>query len=218
MARCEIEVSITSEHHTQLLVLLKYDKRPSGGTCGRSLTTDYPPLQLKTGDRLEPSPTLLNVSDFDKVVVFVPPLKVISWRRSRETIMKRRCALWNEAIGLKEDIIVYDVLHTFLLGPLLLFCVKTLWVLLLRGQWGLYERTAEERNRVGILMAWQALKEFYREWRVQNPEKTFTELSDLNRKMVGTAAEPDLKIKAMECWGLCISWSLSVGHNGPPLD
>ena len=102
IARCEIEVIITAEHHFRLRSLLHYDKRPTGsrGLALKSVV-GLEDLLLQVGDRLETNSTLQDVGDVWNLSVFPVCLKF--WRRAHETIASRRCSLFDEALGITPD-------------------------------------------------------------------------------------------------------------------
>ena len=63
---CEIPVVITAPLKATITPLLFYDKREKG-FGGRALKAPVPEVFLETGDRLEPSDTLPDVSLFEQV-------------------------------------------------------------------------------------------------------------------------------------------------------
>ena len=71
-SRCELSVTIPDKQtHRQIQMALRYDKRPSASK-GREVTMAFPNLNppLMEGDRVEPSDSLQDVADFDKLVDF----------------------------------------------------------------------------------------------------------------------------------------------------
>ena len=110
---CEIRVEVTEDNFRQLRARLQFDRRSSGAR-GRAMVTDYPPLRLRKGDRLEPSPGLERTSLFDTKA---KPFVVTFWRRGEETVCRRRNPLFSTTTGITPDrVIVPDWLHALSLG------------------------------------------------------------------------------------------------------
>ena len=148
IARCEIKVNVMPAQHAELLDILQYDKKPQGGS-GRCLTKDYPGLCLLKGDRLEPTEQLPDVAHFERMVVPATGAMVLFWRRSRESLARRRCPLFSKAIGILPMLtIVFDLLHTLYLGPVLVFVKRAIWTLLSCGSWGGGTRRREPLQNV----------------------------------------------------------------------
>ena len=100
--------------------------------------------------------------------------------------------------------ICFDLLHTLYLGPLTSWCKHVIWILLLGGVWGVLETTQGEQVIMGILRMRAALLDWYKARAKLFPHENLTRVADLTPKMVGTAAEPKLKTKAMETFGLLL--------------
>lgn len=100
--------------------------------------------------------------------------------------------------------ICFDLLHTLYLGPMLSFCRKVVWVLLLGGIWGILETTVSEQIITGILRLRNELFAWYKARAKLFPMENLTRIADLTPKMFGTEAEPKLKTKAMETFGMML--------------
>ena len=75
------------------------------------MIADMPEWGLLKGDRLEPIPTMIDIGGFDGINMF--PFSVCFWRRSLETVCRRRNPLFDERIGITiENVIAVDSLHT----------------------------------------------------------------------------------------------------------
>ena len=94
---------------------LQYDRRKKGSR-GRALIVDLPRLGLRRGDRLEPGPDLVDVALFDSLEPG-PACNVTFWRRSLETMVRRRNPLFSEETGITPDkVFMPDWLHDLALG------------------------------------------------------------------------------------------------------
>ena len=162
-----------------------------------------PPLAsgatLQADDRLEPSEHLL---DYALVREATPPFAVTFWRRSEETLARRRSPLfWSGAGATPKRSITTDTLHCFYLGVLKVWCTQAVWLLLesdIYGQIGLGEMAS------AVLALWAALLRFYKQRRRDNPAEELTHLADLTPKMLGARAAKRLKTKGAETWGFAL--------------
>lgn len=124
-AACEIIITLTVALHRAIDVRLAYDNRKrADGFKGRFLMYDVPVSrgeELRRGDRLEPSPELLDIgSAFDDLNLF--PIRVVCWRSSKSHIVQHKNPFWNEAIGCTPDRhLGVDPLHTMALGVVAFF-------------------------------------------------------------------------------------------------
>ena len=98
-SRCEIWVTVTSDNHAAILRRLRYDKKLQHGSKVRYLTEPVPGLPLCTGGRLEPSPSVPDVGQFDHLNDSALPKRVLFWRVSGETISHHRNPIFNASIG-----------------------------------------------------------------------------------------------------------------------
>jgi len=97
---------------------------------GRALITDIPLFSLKKHDRILPTKDVLDVSDFEKLVV---PFIVTFWRMTKNDRVFHNCPLLTMGIpGLTYDKWGVDGLHSWALGGLgasiahgLRFCIRS---------------------------------------------------------------------------------------------
>ena len=201
--RCEIIVDITTDADKAMISeRLRPDKR-DGGARGLALAATPPPLAsgatLQADDRLEPSEHLLDYALFREAA---PPFTVTVWRRSEETLARRRNPLfWSGAGVTPKRTITTDTLRCFYLGVLKVWCTQAVWLLLesdIYGQIGLGEMAS------AVLALRAALLRFYKQRRRDNPAEELTHLADLTPKMLGARAAKRLKTKGAETWGFAL--------------
>ena len=138
--RCELHVTLSHADHAMILPLLTdFDKR-STGSLGRSFKRDVlvNGVPLRKGVRLEPT---MSVPDtgfaFDSLGADAFPVVTTFWRRSRETLTRRRNPLFNEEYGLTfERSMTVDMLHAFFIGIMLSLTKFVVWFLLDAKLWG----------------------------------------------------------------------------------
>jgi len=194
---CEIWITVdSSESHKRLCAALHWDMR-SDGARGRSLKHDLEIFGLSKNDRLEPHADLVDVAQFDHISEF--PCRVLFWRRSRETLCTHRCPLFSSALGLTPASIAIDALHTLLLGPFLSWGKLAIWKLLSCGVWGALEDNNESRLKVAIMVLRTALHAWYKA--EQSAGRLHSRIDAITAKMIGTASNQTLKLKAMEAYG-----------------
>lgn len=195
--RCEVHVVICRAMHARLLGLLIYlsSGRRRNGRC---LRADFPPLGLRQGDRLEPTPYLPDIGEgFDDLVSF--PVPLLFWRCTENTLTTHRSPLLDERLGIGVvRSSALDLLHTLYLGPMQVWAQHVLWALLKSPIWGEFRQRAVEQS---VACMRTELMNFYAQWR-SSFRPPLTECSDMNPKMLGTAANPHLKSKAAETYGL----------------
>jgi hypothetical protein len=195
--RCEHVIVLTNAAKIQIVnVGLRYDKT-SDGSRGRCLKGDIANLGLLAGDRLEPTPSLLDVADFEGLPIGT---EVIFWRTSEDTIARHRNPLFNKALGLAPNrCLAIDTLHGWNFGPLKNWCKVAIWYLLASGFFGVLG-TAEENILVSLLMLRNALHIFY----TTAANRKLTRVHDFTIKMLGTQATPQCKTKAAETFGVML--------------
>jgi hypothetical protein len=195
--RCEIVIVLTVGAKARILeVGLKYS-RHTNGPFGRCLKGDIADLGLRVNDRLEPTPNLSDVADFDDLPIGD---SVVFWRTSEESITKHRNPFFNKDLGLAPNrCLTVDTLHGWNFGPLKNWCKTAIWHLLLSGIYGALGN-AEENILASLMILRHALHTFYR-----MPENAkLTRLHDLTQKMVGTQGTPVCKTKAAETYGFML--------------
>lgn len=201
-ASCEQSVLVDSAAHTALKALLKYDQR-SGGSCGLSLRSDYEPLGLIAGDRVEPTEDMPDVAEFFVLSVF--PVRVLFWRVARETLLRHRCPLWSPGLGITPTrVVAIDLLHTFYLGPLNLWAKEAIWALLDAHIWATPGHTETEKVLNGLRTIQHHLSRFYKKYDQEHRDDTLSRVSRLSPKMVGFGAKRKLKAKAKETHGIAM--------------
>ena len=106
----EVEITVTDAGTRDLIKnALEYNESKLKGGAGRQLKRALPSLGLLSGDRLEPTPTLPNVSDLDKVQAF--PINDVFWRRFPTAIGYRRNPLLAPHLGLGLEAFAVDAMH-----------------------------------------------------------------------------------------------------------
>ena len=191
-AACEVVVVMTAWHRDALLPHLHSDKR-SAGSRGRALSADYPPLQLRRGDRLEPCAALRDVWAFEDLAEF--PCQLVWWRRAAESRARHRNPLLSPEIGLSPHRLALDKLHTVYLGVLSTFVAFALRQCIERNVFRV-AGTMEQVLENTCLQLRSALFAYYRRARRHTPG--ICELSDLTPTMLGSRALPTLSAKAVE--------------------
>jgi hypothetical protein len=221
--RCEHSVVVSRQAHEDLRGLLVYDKRKDG-SHGRALNANYGALELLAGDRLEPTPTLMDVgAGFDRISQF--PCPVQFWRPSANTICHHRCPLFDKSIGITPtDTIRLDLLHALFLGPMHSWCKLAMWMVLMCGAWGSIETTAVELLTIAVLSMRAELMRWYKVRHQLFPSEVLTRVSDLTVKMVGAKDDRKLKTKAMETYGLMFfltdmleKYKVQIGSKAAPM-
>jgi hypothetical protein len=199
-AACEIVAIITTEAMQKLIVSkLVYDKRKkTEASHGRALVSDVPALGLLSGDRLEPSPTLLDIGSLEQAVL---PITVTFWRTKNETKTKHRNPLFHESTGVGVDALAIDNLHTLHLGVFKHYVMLVLWFLI-DSKYSMQpnvanSHTQEERFQLIVMRLRSELWAFYPllEKRIGHE---VTRLTDLTCSMLGENSHRKLKTKAAE--------------------
>ena len=199
--QCEVVVVLTQVHHAAIIKILMYDRRPHGNK-GRCLTRDYPPLGLRSGDRLEPCSALLDVGRFEDLADF-PVHDIVFWRKTNETRVRHRCPLLDDAeIGLTLDRCMIDLMHTVWLGVGQDWVACVFWSLLDADCFGLNAHrslTADELLQMGVVRLRAEIFLCYKEQQRLGKPSDFTALEDLTLAMLGDRDHPKFKTKAAEC-------------------
>ena len=192
---CELKRVITAGTWRHLRASLHYDKRPdSKAFRGRCLQADLAELNLKKGDRLEPSPTLLDTGcNFDQLIW---PQTFTFWRRSEETTCRHRNPLYADDICTSPDkTTAFDWLHTLSWGVFKVFLtwfVHQLWEANVFGVPG--------KGDAVIIASTPILKSHLFAWykREKAAGRVHTEVQDLIPSMFGNFNEPKLGLFASE--------------------
>ena len=205
---CERWVVIeTTAMHAHILGVLRYDKR-AYGFHGRALCNNIPSLGMLIGDRLEPSPSLLDIAEFDLISRF--PCEVLFWRTTVETLVHHRCPLFNIAIGVTTLMICIDTLHTLHLGVIKYYIQVVFWRLLLHEAFEA-DGTQHERIIIGVQMLRMCLWQHYDEIAQSSPyiKAHMCKLQNLTPKMLGTPLDQKLKTKGAET-GWLLSFAIKI--------
>ena len=133
-------------------------------------------------------------------------VQVLFWRPSMESICRHRSPLFvGPEIGITPvDSIVFDVLHTLYLGMMLVWAKHVMWFLFNSKVWGNLESTDEEQLIVSVHALRAELMSWYTARAQQHPQEQLSKLADLTFNMVGTPADPKLKLKAPEVYGFTL--------------
>ena len=199
--RCELTRRLTAEQYYKVKDATFWDSRQNGFR-GLALKCDIPELELLRGDRIEPCLSRLDVGTFESIATF--PCEVHFWRTTEETITHHRCPLFSEAIGVSPHSIAIDALHTWYLGPLLIWVREAFWVVLQSRPWGPFSASAELANHNTITCLDNELRSFYKEWDAGHDIKC-SRVSRLTMKMLGKSGKKKLKkVKAIQAWFLCL--------------
>ena len=189
--------------YKQLRAIMRFDKRKDGAR-GLALTTDFRPLDLRKGDRLEPTASFPDVSAFFSVTMF--PVVLLFWRVSRETLARHRNPLFNRLVGVTpKRCLTVDLLHALYLGVIKTYASHLLWQFVLSGCFGPSPGTSEERIDTARLALLHRLINWYKDRHALYPTEYLTRVSDLTRKMMGELDGKRLKVKGAESWGFCCS-------------
>jgi len=192
---CELDRVIPADTWRSLRATLHYDKRLyTHAFRGRCLQADMPALDLKKGDRLEPSHSLRDVgSDFDHLAW---PQTFRFWRRSQETSTRHRNPLFSDDIGTSPDrTIAFDWLHCLSWGvfkTFLIWFVHQLWEANVFGVSG--------TGAALIIASVPLLKIRLFDWYAQERAagRSHTEVQDLVPAMFGKWEDPKLSLFASE--------------------
>ena len=202
-ARCEMTRTNTEASHSALIGVLAYDKRSSSGCSrGLALKVDVPALDLKQGDRVEPTARLLDVAGVFALASF--PTTLTLGRPSRETLARHRSPLLCDELGLSpHDSLTVDPLHALFLGVMTDYCRHVIWRFLTIGVWGRVG-AMEEQIKIAIIGLRHDLHGFYRRWRQERPHEPLTHVANMSAKTVGTSSDRQLRTKGAETWGVLL--------------
>lgn len=196
---------------------LHYRKGRKG--MGRELRAPVPLLGLRQGDRLEPSPTLMDVAKFDDQPV---PFQAVFWRASRDARGSIQDQIFRPNPVFSNDLginpwrsLAIDPLHTLYYGPVMRWAAAALWRVLLANPWGVVG-TQEVRVELGC----RRLRESLFGWQEEVGIPAQDRLHDWTLPMMGSdegcVAEPGkphpgtvLKTKAAET-GLVLRWAVAL--------
>ena len=195
-AACEKWRSLSEAQHAEVIGLLAYDKHKSSGSSrGLSLKADFPALNLRKWDRVEAHANMPDPADIFSLTEF--PARVLFWRVSDETMVRRRNPLFNQAIGFTVDRVTgLDWLHCLSLGCFQTYCSYAVHRLLQCDAWGSGEAnmTCRMNTSLGERLSVQLDAWLKGEKRKGRKVTDFTILPDT----FGTLAKPLCSLKGGE--------------------
>jgi hypothetical protein len=200
--RCEIRVTLTEAQGRAVLTALFFDRRRDGGR-GRSLLRDLLALNLRAGDRLEPSAEIPFPSQFELHTSW--PVRAVFWRRTEESDIRHRNPLLDRRLGIDLDKFCIDTLHTMALGIYKNFVVFALWECLVHDVFQVGHMYGDkERDELSAMRMAHELKAFYDAFKAQHPEDALSVLNDFDIKTLGSRGKPTLHAKGAETEGLLL--------------
>ena len=217
--RCEIRVALTDATRRLCVARLRFDRRATGSR-GLALSSPIPELGLRTDDRLEPSIELPDVCRLpDAPLSGGRTINVIFWRPGNEDLTRHRCPIFDQRIGVNpRTCMAVDTLHALYLGIFKVWCMFVFWEGINNCTYA-NVGTQEENQIVALKVIRRGLLAWYDRRHQQRPTERLTRVSDLTPKMLGEKADPALKVKGAECWGLvlflCHGLSRLQGRFGP---
>lgn len=163
------------------------------------------------GDRLDPTERLVDVAEFDSWTAWGE--KVCFWRTTKQTLCTHRNPLFNDEIGITQDTIAIDILHTLLLGVVQRWIIRLFWKLLTHDVFETEATTEDARIAVGLLFLRAELWTWYAARERECPKIKMSKLNNITEKMLGTKAKPLLKAKADESkWLLFFGMDMLVKY------
>eukprot|EP00971_Amphidinium_carterae_P082515 1631992-Amphidinium_carterae.2 len=196
---------------------------PSIAAKGMALQTHMPELGLVRGDRLEPSKSLPDVGALwelnllgqpsklpcvGKYVGSLRPVQLIFWRRTTETLVRRRCPLFSNCLDL-PDILAVDSMHILALGVFQQYLGHTVQHLLEANVASSTRRLVAERDAECL----QLLETKFRNWCQQRRASVSRAVSKgefLSGKF-GTRSKPSCHFKAAQTVDI-VRWLADADH------
>lgn len=210
--RCEEWRTLTWPQFAAVRAALFYDTTKDGGR-GRCLRWDVPLARLVAGDRIEPFPELPDVGVIDAwVEEGYTPRRLLFWRRSRESLARRRCPLFDAALGVTPASLGIDWLHVLSLGVLKYvlaeFCMRLFEANVYR-----VDGPFETRMERSVLIMKSELDAWYTAEQLAG--RSHTQIQALVPGMFGSRAAPRLGLHGSEtnhfflfCGVLCSRFQL----------
>jgi hypothetical protein len=210
---CEFKIIVADA--TDLAVItgqLKYDKRRTG-SFGRALVNDIHRFGLNKGDRLEPSHTAPDVANIDIRSDF--PFELTFWRVANETATRHRCPLFTRRSYICPEILCVDEMHTMHLGIFQDFILAVFWQAFDADVWGVHGHLPEEAYLAQASLLLRAdLFVWYRQQRLDFPDRPLHEMADLQLTMLGSRDRKALHAKAAESGTLMyFAFDMAVRHS-----
>ena len=196
-SRCEIYVMITIfSDLAQLRTCMKRDDRIADG--GRVLQVDFPRFGLVKGDRFEPCTHFWDHSQlYTLTAVPAGGLRLLFWRRSRETRCRHRNPMVSEDLGVEPQLFLGDVLHALFLGVFQHYGAWAFKALVVSNAFG--APVGVKRREFTLACFTNLLGDWYSAYERAHPLRAITKIQDINLKMTGTNKKPRLAIKGGEC-------------------
>eukprot|EP00971_Amphidinium_carterae_P067549 1337747-Amphidinium_carterae.1 len=193
---CEIVLSdLLDEDWLALKTKLASDLRKNGNR-GRCLTTDYPKLGLRKGDRLEPSIACADWSVFEGNT---KPAGAVFWRVANETCTKHRNPLFDESLYTTvQQSATVDILHCMALGTFQVLVSECLWCALDNNVFAVAASGEHVRRVQGLSQVMAQLQAWYKVFPAKHAGDVLTKIGDLSIEMLGSKEQPKLKLKGHE--------------------
>ena len=172
-------------------------------------------ITLHKGDRLEPSPELMDWAKLEETM----PTSLTFWRRSSESFCKHRCVLFDPGMGTcLEDICAIDSMHTIVLGIMSQLVLEVCWSLMSGNPWKLdfpfeAQEVKHQRNMAHMALLW---KRFYRGYK--SDVHQLSDISDWKIDKLGTKEEPKLYLKAGQTLSFLRFLAAEIGGWSGPWD
>eukprot|EP00959_Pyramimonas_sp_CCMP1952_P309829 6483375-Pyramimonas_sp.AAC.1 len=118
---------------------------------GRTVMKDFPDIRtdkvpdvgIRKGDRLDPSPDMLDTQQFDDISEF--PITLVFWRPTANERCYHRNPLLNATIGTGLHTFAIDELHALHLGVFKVYVAHVFWILLLANVFEVSETLQEDK-------------------------------------------------------------------------
>ncbi|CAK0910874.1 unnamed protein product, partial [Prorocentrum cordatum] len=189
-ARCEIQVTLRTEDDRKALVQALRFRKPgkNGPIGGRLVVTGFvlDNVPLRAGDRLEPSPCLLDTHKLEHRNYTHLPVTITLWRTRRvgnEGVdsMSHRCPMFDIIIGTSpRDSPAVDELPCLYFGPIMRYVSASMWRIVLSNRWGFIGGV----DQLSDMGARQVSAELCR-WQEANNVPMDQRLSGITPKMLG---------------------------------
>ena len=203
---CEIQKILSRRQVQEVRAALQYDRKPTDakGTRGRSLVKAFPELGLNVGDRLESSDSLpCAVVDFDEVEEGT----VMFWRRSSETMARRRNPLIDASIGLGPRSCMPCWLHALSLGAFKVCLMTIFWDFVAINAWRVPISGEDDMLEAMIPIMQQDLFSWYAS--EEQCGRMWTHVQRLSSNMFGTRSHPNFGFHGAEVNGL-LHWFVGL--------
>ena len=199
----EIWVEVpNAEVLANLVANLKYDKRKRGAQ-GRALLNDIGLLGLRKGDRLNPSPQVLDIGAIDFRTDF--PFRLCFWRARPDDPCRFRCPLFSRESMLSPELLCVDEMHTLHLGIFQDYILGVFWACIRADVWMLLkesEELSDQYYQEAALVLKADLFSWYKREKREHPDRPLYEMADFGLSFIGSLQRPHLHAKAAESGSL----------------